>query len=183
MKQMVIVLLILWWIGNVEAQVVTQLEEARITYSPGINLVSDLDYVDFQVKESYAGQFSKNPIRFVQENFNIKALLEVLDTEDLDEIQVSFVNRNGFLKATFDKEGNLVKTVQKFKNISLPGDIREQVYKDNKGWSITRNIYVATGKGPMIQKEKYRIRLKNGSKNKNIKIIPALPAEERVTGI
>ncbi|MFO8147152.1 MAG: hypothetical protein ACQEQB_07585 [Bacteroidota bacterium] len=180
MKPMMILLLILCWIGNVEAQVVTQLEEARITYSPEVSVVTDLENVEFKIKESYAGHFSKNPIRFIQENFDINELLDALDTEDIEEIQVSFINRKGHLRATFDKDGDLVKTYQKFKDIALPRNIREQVYIENKGWSIVKNKYVASGKGAMIQKEKYRLRLNNGDRNKNITITPAVPAEGRV---
>lgn len=180
MKPMMILLLILCWIGNVEAQVVTQLEEARVTFSPEVSVVTDLENVEFKVKESYAGQFSENPIRFMQENFDINELLSAIETEDYDEIQVSFVNRKGYLKATFDNDGDLIKTYQNFKNVALPRDIREQVYNDNKGWSIIKTKYVASGKGAMIQKEKYRLRLNNGDKNKNITIIPALPASGRM---
>lgn len=183
MKAMMTLLLILCWIGNAEAQVV-QLKEARVTYSPEVNVVTNLGDVELLIKESYAGQFSENPIQFMQKNFDIHELLSTVDTEDyFDGIQVSFINSKGLLKATFDKEGNLVRTYQKFKNIPLPRDIREQVYNDYKGWSMTKNKYVASGKGDMIQKEKYRIRLKNGSKNKSIKIIPAVPAGGRVTSI
>lgn len=180
MKPMMILLLILCWIGNAEAQVVTQLEEAKVTYSPEVSVVTDLDNVEFKVKEKYAGHFAENPIRFMQENFDIAELLSAIDTEDFEEIQVSFVNRKGYLKATFDKDGYLLATSQQFKDIALPRDVREQLYNENKGWSMTKNKYVASGKGSMIQKEKYRIRLNNGDKNKNITISPALPAEGRV---
>lgn len=71
MKPMMILLLILCWIGNVEAQVVTQLEEAKVTYSPEISIVSNLDNVIFKVRESYAGHFSENPIRFMQDNLTL----------------------------------------------------------------------------------------------------------------
>ncbi|MFN4764020.1 hypothetical protein ACKGJN_12905 [Gillisia sp. Q332] len=176
MKPMMILLLILCWIGNVEAQVVTQLDEARVTFSPEVRIVTDLDNVELSVKESYEGQFSENPIRFMQENFDIDELLSVIDTEDFDEIEVSFINRKGYLKATFDNDGDLVETYQNFKNILLPSNVREQLYNENKGWSMTKNKYVASGKGSIIDKQKYRIRLSNGDKNKNITIIPAVTA-------
>lgn len=176
MKPMMILLLILCWIGNVGAQVVTQLEEARITYSPEVSIVTDLDNLAFRVKENYAGHFSKNPIRFMQENFDIDELLSALETEDFEEIQVSFISRKGFLKARFDKDGYLLSTVQQFKNIALPRNVREQLYNENKGWSMVKNKYIASGKGAEIDKQKYRIRLSNGDQNKNITIIPAVTA-------
>ncbi len=180
MKPMMILLLILCWIGNTEAQVVTQLEEARVTYSPEVSIVTNLDNVEFKLKESYAGHFTENPIRFMQENFDIDEFLNAIDTEDFDEIQVSFINRKGYLRATFDKNGNLVNTFQHFKNIALPRNIQEQLYNENRGWSMTKNKYVASGKSDMIQKEKYRIGLSNGKQKKNITIIPALAEGGRV---
>lgn len=107
--------------------------------------------------------------------------MSAFNTEDFDEIEVRFNNSKGYLKATFDKNGNLVNTFQKFKNIALPRNIQEQLYKENMGWSMTKNKYVASGKSDLIQKEKYRIRLSNGDQKKSITIIPALIAEGRVT--
>ncbi len=176
MKPMMILLLILCWISNVEAQEVTQLEEARVTFSPEVSVVTDLDNVELKVKESYPGHFSENPIRFMQENFDINELLSVIDTKDFDKIQVSFVNRKGRLEATFDKDGDLVETYQQFKNIALPRNVREQLYNENKGWSMLKNKYVASGKGSKMDKQKYRIRLSNGNQNKSITIIPAVTA-------
>ncbi len=180
MKPMMILLLILCWISNVEAQEVTQLDEARVTFSPEVSVVTDLDNVELKVKESYPGHFSENPIRFMQENFDIKELLSAIDTKDFDEIQVSFINRKGHLKATFDKDGYLLGTSQQFKNIALPRNVREQLYNENKGWSMIKNKYVASGKSDMIQKEKYRIRLSNGDKKKSITIAPAIPVGGRI---
>ncbi|MFO7720609.1 MAG: hypothetical protein R6W85_09250 [Gillisia sp.] len=180
MKPMMILLLILCWIGNAEAQEVTQLEEARVTYSPEVRIVTDLNNIEFKVKESYAGHFSENPIRFMQENFDIDELLATIDTKDFDEIQVIFNNSKGHLTATFDNDGYLLNTFQQFKDIALPRDLSLKLYNENKGWTMVKNKYVASGKGYKIEKEKYRIRLNNGNQNKNITIIPAVPAGGRV---
>lgn len=180
MKPIMILLLILCWIGNAEAQVVTQLEEARVTFSPEVRIVTDLEDVEFKVKENYPNHFAENPIRFMQENFDINELLDVIDTEDFDKIQVSFINRKGYLQATFDKDGDLLNTYQQFKDIALTRDVREQLYNENKGWSMVSNKYVAKGKGNMIEKEKYRIRLKNDGQKKTITIIPSISEGGRV---
>lgn len=180
MKPMMILLLILCWIGNAEAQVVTQLEEARVTYSPEVRIVTDLDNVEFKVKENYVGHFSENPVRFIKENFDIDELLETIVTKDFEEIRVSFNNRKGQLIATFNKDGDLLETSQQFKDIVLPRNVRDELYHEHNGWTMVKNKYVASGKGYMIQKEKYRIRLNNGNQNKNITIIPAVPAGGRV---
>lgn len=175
MKTMVI-LLMLCVVGNAQAQKVIQLGEARIKYSPDMKITSNLDNLKFTVNEDFAGQFSQNALKFVEENFNIQDLIGSLEPGTYDQFDVTFKSRKGFLLASFDGKGKLVKTFQKFNDIALPHELRKEIYINYKGYSMIKNKYVAYGKGNKINKHQYLITMRNGDDKKRIKLEPAVVA-------
>src|SRR5690606_38943672 len=89
--------------------------------------------------------------------------------------RVEFRNSKGFLVANFNDEGTLLSTYQRFKNIPVPLAIAKELVKDHKGWAMTKNLYIASGKEDALDKELYRISMQNGKSKKNVKIIPDRP--------
>ncbi len=174
MKTMLLFLFLLLSMGAMQAQKVIQLGEANISYNPDAIIVnSDLNSVAFTVKEKYSGEFSKNPIQFMKQNFNFQTLLSsVNNVDDFDEFLVTFKSKKGYLEATYDSEGELVNTYQRFSNKTPPLDISRQVYTQNQGWTMVSNKYVASGRSDRIDKEFYKIKLENGNQSKNIKVVP-----------
>jgi hypothetical protein len=174
MKKVVLILFLLVGMGAMQAQKVIQLGEAHVGYNPdAIVIDSDLNFAGFIVKENYLGEFSKNPILFMKQNFDCKAILSsVNNADDFDEYLVTFKSNKGYLEAVYTNEGNLVKTHQVFKDKLLPLDLRRQVFTNYQGWTMVSNKYVASGKLDRIDKEYYKIKLENGNKSRNIKIVP-----------
>lgn len=182
MKTLIVLLLTVCGITTVQAQTLTQLEETKVEFTPyTIIPTSDLDSYEVVVTESYVGQFSKNALKFIKENFNAKQLIQAIYVPGHDSYLISFKSSKGYLDATYSKDGKLEKTYQKFQNIALPYDIRNQIYISHKGWTMTKNTYVASGKMNMINKEFYRIKLENGNKSQNIKIYPGSSAQSVAT--
>lgn len=175
-----VILLMLCFIGNAQAQKVIQLGEARVNYSPEMKLTSNLDNLEIKVKEDYSGQFSQNPIKFLEENFNIQDLIGSLDSRDYDQFDVKFKSRKGYLLASFDNKGDLLKTYQKFNNVILPNELYKELYKDFKGYSITKNKYIASGMGNTINKHHYILTLKNGNDKQRVKLVPPIVAGGKV---
>ena len=173
MKSLIVFLLIVCGMFIGQAQVVTQLKETKVDFAPySIIPTSDLDTYEVVIKESYIGQFSKNALKFVKENFDAKKLIQAINEPDYDSYLISYRSSKGYLDATYTKNGELERTYQKFQNIVLPFEIRNQVYTNHKGWTMIKNTYVASGKGNMLNKELYRITLENGKNRRNIKIQP-----------
>jgi len=181
MKTLIVFLFIVCGMATGQAQVVTQLAETRVDFAPyTINPTSDLDTYEVVIKENYIGQFSKNALKFVKENFDARKLIQAINEPDYDSYLISFRSSKGYLDATYTKNGELERTYQRFQNIALPSEIRNQVYTNHKGWTMTKNTYVASGKGEMLNKELYRITLENGKNRQNIKIIPSRIGSDRV---
>lgn len=163
-------LLLLVGITAGQAQVI-QLDEARVD-ARAVKISSNGDEIKYLVTEEYSGQFQKNPIRFMKENFDIHQFIGQLEGNNYDNYLVEFRNRKGALKAKFDSKGTLVSTAQRFRNVPLPLQVSRQLLTDHSGWSMVRNSYVATGNGDALDKEQYKITLKNGNRTQNIKIVP-----------
>ena len=171
MKTLIFNLVLLVWTGAVSGQGIVELNETKVSFAPYSSQVTNNgnEYF-FSVNESYSGEFEKDPLAFLEKNFDVDLFMLELKDKGVDSYQVSLVTRKGALKVDFDKEGNVVKTYQRFRNVKLPNDLSHEIYRDYKGWTIVKNLYVAKGKNGSIDKEFYRLRLENGNKTQNIKI-------------
>ena len=150
-----------------------KLEEAKVGFAPlEAKITRNGDSFVYTVNESYAGEFSKDAIGFMNANFDIDAFIAEFESGKYDTFLVTLRSSKGYLNADFDKDGNLVKTYQKFKDIALPLDIRREVYMANKGWTMTQNKYIASGRGELIENEVYKVKLEDGNQKKSIKIDP-----------
>ena len=174
MKTRLLFLFLLLGMGAMQAQKVTQLGEVRVGYNPNAIVVnSDLNSVSFIVKESYKGEFSKNPIQFMKQNFDFNNFISALpNASEFDEFVVTFNSEKGYLEAIYTNEGKLVQTLQKFNDKVLPLDLRRHVFTNYQGWKMISNKYVASGKSDKIDKEYYKIKMDNGGKTKSIKVVP-----------
>lgn len=154
-----------------QAQEITQLEEAKVGFAPlDAKITRDAGSYIYRINENYTGEFVNDPIAFMKANFNIQNFMEEVSAENYDSFQVTFKSTNGHLKASFNNDGELVKTFQKFKDIVLPLDVRREVYMANKGWTMTSNKYIASGTGDVLDKATYKIKLENGNKKQTIKL-------------
>ncbi len=173
MRTLIVLLLLVGFISTSQAQQITELEEAKVNFALNpIKISSNLEEYTFIVEESFAGEFIKNPIAFMKENFDIKAFITSIDNDKYDEFLVTFKSSKGYLEANYDKDGTLVETSQRFKDIVLPLNVRRELYKNNIGWTMVQNKYMASGKSDRIDKEVYKIKLENGKKSLNVKIDP-----------
>lgn len=162
-------LFLVFCVGAVQAQKVIKLDPATVTYtSPKVLISSNMDNLKFEVKEDFSNHFMSNPIKFVETNFDVKSL----GLENYEGVTVSFITKKGHLNASFDKNGELVRTTQRFEQIPIPMAVWNEIYKENVGWTMVSNLYTASGKGNKINKELYKVKLANGNEIKRIKFVP-----------
>ncbi|MCF4101416.1 hypothetical protein L1I30_07045 [Gillisia sp. M10.2A] len=175
MKTLIIYALLLCGVASAQAQQITELEEATVKINPySVMTSSNLDDYSFTINENYAGEFHANPIGFMQENFDIKEFIEAVKERNYETYVVTFKSTKGFLRANFNKHGTLGRTYQKFTNILLPLEVRQDLYKNYKGWTMTKNNYVASGNGDLLKKEVYKIKIEKDNKSRIIKLTPAM---------
>lgn len=167
MKTLVFSFVLALCAGFGQAQI-TQLDEARLTYNP--ETLNAANHFKVTVLENYAGEFEKDPLAFMENNFDILDLISQVKSGDYETYLVSFRSRKGEFRARFDKVGDLLDTNLKFKNILLPMDLCHQLYRDHKGWAMVKNVHIARNKNGVVKKDFYRITMKNGKEKKNLKI-------------
>ncbi|APG59048.1 hypothetical protein [Christiangramia salexigens] len=171
MRSFILSILFVAVAGFTYAQEITELEEAKVGFSPlDAKITQQGDSYSFTVNEAYTGEFAENPIAFLKANFDIQNFITETEDENFDSYEVNIRSSNGHLKADYDKHGELVSTFQKFKNIVLPPEVRNELYMTYKGWNMTENKYLAASDGDILNMEVYKIRLEKGNQKQNIKL-------------
>lgn len=185
MKNFIVLMLFLGFLSSGHAQKIVRLDELKMTYSPAALKVSpNTNSISFIIPEAYNGEFTKNPLLFVYQKFDISDFIEANKKSKFDSYQVSFRSLKGYLNAEYDKHGNMQKANHVFKDVKLPNSTVVEVLKANKGWSIAGNKHVAFSKEWNIEKEYYKIKLENGNKKKVVRIdLAPSSVKEGVAGI
>ncbi|WP_018616618.1 hypothetical protein [Segetibacter koreensis] len=93
--------------------------------------------------------------------------------EDYDTYFISFFIPQGKILAAYDKDGKLLHTAEKFKNIQLPSSVRQSVTKRFPNWNISKDVYLvnyydANSKQGETSKM-YKLLLENGDKRIRVK--------------
>lgn len=85
--------------------------------------------------------------------------------EDYESYFISFYIPEGEILAAYDKDGKLIRTAEKYKNVKLPEAVTKAVVTRFPNWSIANDVYMVnyfenTGKTTKT----YKLVLKNGTK-------------------
>lgn len=95
--------------------------------------------------------------------------------DEYDSYVVSFYIPEGKILAAYDKDGTILRTVERFKNVKLPKEVYTKVAKQYPNWSFEGDVYRVSyhdsGDSGKITK-KYKITLKNGNKKIKVKCDP-----------
>lgn len=178
MKNLVLCLM-LFLFGTVAQAQIIELEEAKVDYFPDLKRGASNTF-SYAVKEIRPGEFAADALGFMKKHFDINAFMDEIGDNDFETFEITFVNGHGFLKAEFDDRGNLKETRQEFKDVLVPANVRTELYKNYKGWTMVKNKYTAKGRGDLVENEIYKIRLENGDKSQTIKIDPRALGTGRV---
>jgi len=90
--------------------------------------------------------------------------------EDFEFYTVSFYIPDGKIVAEYDSDGKIIRTIEKFKNISLPNDVKTAVMKRFPNWTVTKDVYRVTYTEDNGAKKVYKLMLKNGDKKMRVKV-------------
>lgn len=92
--------------------------------------------------------------------FNKRGLITIVD----------FSSSNGFITATYAKDGTLESTNERFKNVPFTIAVRNQLYRAYPGWKVTKNRYlVSYDNNGMLQRD-FKVWLTKGGERIQIKI-------------
>lgn len=100
--------------------------------------------------------------------FNVKDSEYYQDDYDLYEI--NFFIPEGTILAAYDKDGKLLHTAERFKNVNLPMAVKEAVLERFPNWMITKDIYLVNYKDGRGAKKTYKLKLENGEETLRVKL-------------
>lgn len=130
----------------------------------------DGKYYTFTIEEKYVGEFEEDPIKFLNTYFDgPKFINKVLD-RNISSVEMDFRTSTGGLKATLDKNGEIERTFHECQDLLLPKEVRKEIYRDYKGWTMVENNHIAKGKAGKIDKEFYKIKLVKDGEVKKVNI-------------
>lgn len=178
MKKLILIMLLLGFVSAGHSQIV--LKEAKVDYKPAsLKLDPYTNSLTLKIAEEKVGEFSQDPLMFVKNKFDMYSYADANKNEGYNDYQVWFTTRKGYLLATFDNDGNLISSSQKFKNVILPKETRDEILAQHGNVKMLDTKYFATSKGWNIDKEYYRVKFKDAN-NKTQRLRLQVP-ERRLT--
>jgi hypothetical protein len=104
-------------------------------------------------------------------NYDIKnSDLYQLYQDEYDLYSVSFYIPDGRIVAAYDKNGKVLRTIEKFKNIKLPSTVLESVRGRYPGWILAKDVYRVYYHNEKGAFKEYKIILKKEDKRLKIKV-------------
>ena len=157
MKKLIFGLLVIGLTSHVFSQVITlpEIEITAVNYKY-LNAVDSED-LDFNVK-------------MLEEKvalFDLKSSNFYLD--EYSTYQVRFYIPDGSILAAYDGNGKIIRTVERFKDVKLPMDVRDAIFARFPGWALKRDVYRVTYNQDNSRKE-YKVVLKKGEKILRVKV-------------
>ncbi len=159
MKNLINSILVLIFSSQVFAQVI-QLPEVVITA---------VNYKYLNAVDSDQNDLSVQSLEEKVALYDIKS--QDFYNDDYGTYFVSFYIPDGKILAAYDKDGKLIRTIEKFKNVKLPTNVREAIAERFPNWSMVSDVYkVNYHKNNETVKKEYKVRLSNGDKTMKVKI-------------
>lgn len=90
--------------------------------------------------------------------------------DDYDFYTVSFYIPDGKIVAVYDADGKIIRTIEKFKDVSLPDAVKKAVLKRYPNWTIVSDVYRVSYADTKGAKKTYKLKLKNEDKVLRIKM-------------
>ena len=159
MKNPILIILLLALSSQVFSQV-TELKEVEIT-AVNYKYLNEVDSKDVAIT-----------VKQLEEKvamFDLKS--SEYYNDEYDTYNISFYIPDGKILAAYDKNGKLIRTIEKFKNVKLPKAVRDAVAKRFPNWSMTSDVYkVSFHKKNDVAKKQYKVNLENGDKKMKVKL-------------
>ncbi|MCO5725157.1 nicotinate-nucleotide adenylyltransferase [Robiginitalea marina] len=90
--------------------------------------------------------------------------------DDYDFYQIRFFIPDGKILAAYDKDGKILRTIEKFKNVKLPESVSNAVLDRFPGWTVSEDTYLVKYHQTKGVEKSYKLTLENGDKKIRIKL-------------
>ena len=139
-------------------------------YSQVIELSEVNVSVNYKYLDAVSADDTAVPVKVLTEKvLNYETKADLYDDE-YGTYRVSFYIPDGKIVAAYDKEGKILRTIEKYKNVRLPKEVLEAVAEKYPKWAVVEDVYEVKyhcDKG--FVKKQYKIKLQNEDKIVSIK--------------
>ena len=91
--------------------------------------------------------------------------------DEYEKYFISIFIPAGKILAVYDKDGNILRTVEKYQNIALPYAIAQSINRNFPGWKMTKNVFLVHYHNEMgVMRKEYKIVLEKGNQGMRIKL-------------
>ncbi|MGI9531890.1 nicotinate-nucleotide adenylyltransferase [Lutimonas sp.] len=161
MKKLLLVLLAIGLSAQFYAQVVNDgmlpEVEVRATNYKYLNSIDNSEAaVSVQLLEDMVAKFDVKSSEFYEDGS--------------DFYRVYFYIPDGKVVAAYDRDGKILYTIEKFKNVALPESVASSVADRFPGWKIAKDVYKVNYDATLGSKKQYKIVLENGKKRIRVKV-------------
>ena len=89
--------------------------------------------------------------------------------DEFDRYNISFYIPEGKILAAYDKNGKLLRTIERFKDINIPTSVKKAISERFPEWAITKDVYRVNYSDKYETKKTYKLVLENGEKTVRVK--------------
>tara|TARA_R110002020_G_scaffold122487_6_gene277889 strand:+ start:13749 stop:14255 length:507 start_codon:yes stop_codon:yes gene_type:complete len=90
--------------------------------------------------------------------------------DDYPFYTVSFYIPEGKIVAVYDEEGNIIKTIERFKDLQLPKEVETALKKRYKGWEAVEDVYLIEYNNKKGVNRTFKVTLIKGKKTQKVKL-------------
>jgi len=90
--------------------------------------------------------------------------------DEYEEYNISFYLPAGYVLATYNKDGKLLRTAERFKNVALPKSVAQSLVKRYPHWDIPKDVYRVTYEDDNGATKVWKVILKQGEKRLKVKL-------------
>ncbi len=139
-------------------------------YSQVIELAEVEISVNYKYLDAVDTDITAKPVKLLEDNaLNYETNKDDLYDDEYDNYKVSFHIPDGKVVAAYDKDGKILRTIEKYKNIRLPLEVLQAVAKRFPNWAVVENVYLVNYHCDKGTTKEYKIKIKNEDKVVNIK--------------
>lgn len=90
--------------------------------------------------------------------------------DDYDLYHISFYIPEGKILAAYDKDGKILRTIERYNNVNLPPAVKESILDRYPNWTVTKDAYLVNYSDGKGANKTYKLKLENGKETIRIKI-------------
>ena len=90
--------------------------------------------------------------------------------DEYDEYYISFYIPQGNILATYNNDGKLLRTAERYKNIALPKAVSAAFIKKYPDWGIPKNVYLVTYEEEKGASKVWKVLMNKGDKRMRVKV-------------